>query len=224
MKSIKYDWVKLGALAGILGIVSYFGIQIPVIPEKLARILAFSFGPWLIIWAIGIYIFLSLDKKSVSAQVGTLFIAISGVTVNFMLVVQQSIFTVMNGYWKEATDPVAKETLRWVWRGLNSIHYGLDISFDIFIMVGVVVVSFAMMSHPKFGKVFAIPGMLVGGSALFINMYTFPTPPGSAEGTFIDLGPFIGLWGLAVAIQMFRSFKWAKAKTTSSEASLQLVV
>jgi hypothetical protein len=107
---------------------------------------------------------------------------------------------------------VAQETLRWVWRGLNSVHLGLDISFDIFLMLGVILLGVAMWDHCRFGKWFAIPGILLAGTALLLNLYAFPIPPGSEEGTFVDLGPMIGLWGLAVSVQMLRSFKWAKNK------------
>lgn len=215
MKSLQYDWVKLGAFAGIIGVISYFGTQIPIIPEQVARLLAFSFGPWLIIWAVGFYVFLSLDQKSISAQIGALFLGIAGFTVNIMLVIQQSIFSNLEGYGvflKEVTDPAAKESLRLTWHGMHAVHYGLDVSFDIFLMVGLILLSIAMLSHPRFGKALAIPGILLNLAALIINLSTFPIPPGSEEGTFMDLGPFIGLWSLLVAIQMMRSLNWTKSK------------
>jgi hypothetical protein len=212
MEKLQYDWVRLGAVAGILGVVSYFMTQIPVVPEGLARIMAFSFGVWLVVLAVGMSVFLGLERKTIFSQLGALFFGIAGVTVNFMLVVQQSIRSIMGGYWAETTDPVAQESLRWVWRGLNSVHLGLDISFDIFLMLGVVLLGVAMWGHPRFGKLYAVPGILVAGAALLINLYTFPVPPGSEPGTFVDLGPLIGLWGLFVGIRMLGSLKWAKEK------------
>ena len=227
MKSLQMEWVKLGAVAGLVGGLSYFGTQIPVIPIQIARLMAFSFGPWLIIWAVGIYVFLSLSQKSISAQIGAIFIGIAGFTVNIMLVIQQSIFSILEGYGeliKEVSDPAAKDSLRMSWHGIHAVHYGLDVSFDIFLMVGLTLLSIAMLSHPRFGKILAIPGILLNLAALFINLSTFPIPPGSEDYTYMDLGPFIGLWCLVVAIQMMRSLKWTKNKIEEARVKDKMVM
>ncbi len=39
---------------------------------------------------------------------------------------------------------------------------------------------------------------------------TFPTPP--AESGSIDLGPILGLWGLAVTINILIKYKWVDTK------------
>ena len=215
MNSLRYHWVKLGAIAGIIGVLSYFGTQIPLIPEQVARLLAFSFGPWLIIWSIGTYVFLCLDRVSIPAQIGSLFLGIAGFTVNIMLVIQQSLFSSLNGYGghlREVTDPAAVDSLRMVWHGMHAIHYGLDVSFDIFLMVGLILLSIAMLRHPRFGWPFSLPGVIINLAALLNNLSTFPIPPGSETGTFLDLGPLVGLWCLVIAIQMMRSLTWTKSK------------
>ena len=63
-----------------------------------------------------------------------------------------------------------------------------------------------MYKHPRFGKLFSISGVVLFLLLLSFNMYTFPHPP--AENGLIDLGPFSGIWALAVNIQAFRSVKW----------------
>jgi len=47
-----------------------------------------------------------------------------------------------------------------------------------------------------------------------LNLATFPTPP--AEAHLVDLGPAVGLWYLAVSIQMWRSLGWAKERSALS--------
>jgi len=58
--------------------------------------------------------------------------------------------------------------------------------------------------------------MLVGAALLVLNLQTFPTPPANA-GLF-DLGPVLGLWYLAVTIQVARSFHWIDEMTRDVEA------
>jgi hypothetical protein len=78
--------------------------------------------------------------------------------------------------------------------------------------VGVVAGLFAlnMLRHPKLGRVMGLFEMAIACILMILNLYTFPTPPSDAG--FLDLGPFLGLWYLAVAIMILRSWKWLESE------------
>jgi hypothetical protein len=75
--------------------------------------------------------------------------------------------------------------------------------------LGTVLFGVSMFRHPRFGRLFGASGVVLGLGLLMSNLYAFPTPP--ANTGLIDLGPFIGLWYLAVSVQMWRSLGWAQA-------------
>ena len=72
-----------------------------------------------------------------------------------------------------------------------------------------------MRRHPRFGMLFAIPGMVLSAALWVLNVQTFPTPPGEAG--LVDLGPVLGFWYLFVAIQMVRSLKSADDRLGSPD-------
>jgi hypothetical protein len=94
-------------------------------------------------------------------------------------------------------------------RPLQAIWLGLDVAWDAYIGLGTVLFALSMLRHPRFGRVFAASGAAVGFTLLLFNLYTFPTPPANAG--LLDLGPVVGLWYLAVTMQMWRSLRWAHA-------------
>jgi hypothetical protein len=55
--------------------------------------------------------------------------------------------------------------------------------------------------------------MLLAVLLLGFNLATFPEPPG--ESNLVDLGPFVGLWYLAVTIQLWRSLAWVSHVLTA---------
>jgi hypothetical protein len=92
---------------------------------------------------------------------------------------------------------------------LQAIWLGLDVAWDAYIGLGTVLFGVSMLLHPRFGRLFGASGIVLGLSLLVLNLYTFPTPPSNAG--LVDLGPFLGLWYLAVSVQMWRSLGWAQA-------------
>jgi hypothetical protein len=67
-----------------------------------------------------------------------------------------------------------------------------------------------MLRHPRFGIVFALPGLAIAAGLITLHLFAFPWPPQN-RGLF-DLGPAVGLWYLAVSIQMLRSLSWARSQ------------
>ena len=82
------------------------------------------------------------------------------------------------------------------------VEFGLDLSWDVFLVAGTILFCCAMFGDPRFGRRFALPGIGVAVGLYALNFATFPTPPAS-EG-LVDLGPLVGLWYAAVSVQALR--------------------
>jgi hypothetical protein len=102
---------------------------------------------------------------------------------------------------------VGNEFKELVWH----VQLGLDVAWDAYIGLGTFLFAWAMLRHPRFGKVFAALGMIIAIVLLWLNVYTLPDPP--ADVGWFDAEPLLGLWYLTVTIQSFRSFGWVRQAT-----------
>jgi branched-subunit amino acid ABC-type transport system permease component len=203
-----YRWVKVGIVCGILADLCYgLAIGLPM-PERLTDIVFFAFGPLLMAGAPGTYFFIKQYRNSITLQVGTLFIIAAGMSVTVMAVVQRAVISTFLPIKPEATNVAAYEAWKRGCESGNAVQLGLDIVWDIFILTGTVLLAISMFSHPRLGKVVSTVGITIGLLGLYFNLSTFPTPPGVA-GSF-DIGPFVGLWFLAVTIMMIANLKWMR--------------
>jgi len=199
---VDYDlsasWVKIGPIAGILGIAAYFAAATGLLPSRITLLLAFAMGPLLSVAFIGFYHFLRCHRNSVALQTATVFGVVAGTLVNLMLVVQQSLF--------EGLAAGVRATMGPAWAGLNLVQLGIDISWDIYISIATILLGLTLCTHPRFGIVLGGTTILAGLLLLALNLWTFPIPPGDS-GLF-DVGPFVGLWLVVLSLRMLFSVKW----------------
>lgn len=80
------------------------------------------------------------------------------------------------------------------------VDMGLDVAWDILIGVALVFSGVAMRRRSGLGLGWAIPSTALGVALIVLNAATFPTPP--ADGGLIDIGPFIGLFVMALAARL----------------------
>ncbi len=185
------------------------------IPEKLIVVLVMLLGPVAIVGMLTLSELLGRYRKSIALQAATVLSVIGFAFFNLMIVVQLTTRAYIRGYIQEAQDESAREMLRWILRGVDSVQLGIDLSFDVFFSLGMILFAAVMYGHPHFGKWFGIPGITLGGLLLAFNLYTFPQPPADVE--LIDWGPFTALWWLVVIVQMIRVRN--RAPSTASAAS-----
>lgn len=202
--SLVKKWVLAGIICGILADLVYalsVGISFPV---RVAYPLFWSFGPLLIVAVIGLYNFLKLERQSLPLQLGTLFFIIAGALVTLMGTMQGSSVAELDKLRPENTSPDFQ-----AWKmariAADSLQLGADLAWDIFGFSAVILLGVTMLKHSKFGKIFGFTGILIGLLGLAFNIYTFPANPGTAG--LIDVGPLVGLWFLAVTIQVIRHYK-----------------
>ena len=181
-------WIGLASTGlGLVVVLAYlnFATNVLSLPDRLTLVLE-------------IYRHLVATSPGSGLRVGTVFLIIAFALLNLMLVVQQSIFIpyleAMNG----TEDEVLRESMRLVFRGVNHVQLGIDVSFDIFYCLGLILVSLVLVRTTRFGRILGVCGAVAATGLLVLNMATFPVPP--AEAGLLDLGPLTGLWWLAIIL------------------------
>lgn len=196
-------WIQIGIVCGLLVSIIYPLLIFVPLPDVLQITLIVFFGPLLSIASVGLYYFLIIHKKTIAASIAVVSNIIAGVLITLMFLVQTAI--------RSSKPQVIPEGENWIWNSFNHIHYGLDVTWDSYIFLGTFFFALVMFKHPSFGKIFSISGIAIAVAMISINIFSFPIPPGSAS--LIDMGPFIGLWYLAVTIRIMLAYKELLKKT-----------
>jgi len=191
--------VRLGIAAGLFACLAYPLAAFAHLPRLPETALVACFGPALAVACYGLRRLLDLEKPLLSAALGLLLNALAGALYTAMGLLQVAVvFTA--GAEKVSSHLVA-------------IWLGLDVAWDAYVGLGTICFALAMWRHPRFGRIFAILGIAIGAGLPALHLLTFPTPPQNAG--LVDLGPALGLWYLAVTIQMWRSLAWAEGRFSS---------
>lgn len=215
-------WARLAGISGILGVLSYFTAAFVPFPDMVSRLLAFAFGPLIIVSFIGLYRFLADYKNRIGLEVGLVFGIIAGAMLTAMLVVQIGNNMVRADLLAAAGSEAAKESIKLSWGAVNRVQYLLDVVWDIFITISIILFGYALIHHPRFGKIWGISGILISFALLVLNLQSFPTPP--AEAGSVDLGPLTALWmlGLYARLAFMRQKAPAPVNPANSPSIQQL--
>lgn len=205
---LRLSWMRVGGICGLLGIAAYVAAAFVPLPDIAGYAAAFAFGPLLAIGAVGLYHGLALQRRGPLLQIAAGSAIAGGVTVLIMLAAQQAIFVLSDRAIADATDPAAADVLGKVRQGLNAVHLGIDVAWDVLISVAVILFGVAMLRHPRFGLIMGGLGIVLGGLLLGFNLRYFPVPPVNAES--IDWGPFVALWLLAAFALLLRAARRAR--------------
>lgn len=198
-------WLILAVVCGILANINYMlATQVSITPT-VNNLLFFSFGPLLIITTIGLYKLLITQGNLISIQLGTVFLILSGVCHTIMATMQGSISAFMKGYIASAENESQKDMLISTYKSVFSTQAGIDMAFDIFISLGVIMIAYSMWNHFRFGKIVSLLGILFAGTGLIFNLIAFPE--NAANVGLIDPSPLFGIWFLIVTIQMAIAIK-----------------
>jgi hypothetical protein len=192
--------IQVGIVAGFFACFAYPLAAFGHLPKLATTALVACFGPALGIACYGLRKLLDLDGPLTSSALGLMLNALAGALFSTMGLVQLAV-----GYSAGLEKVPALFVAIWL---------GLDVVWDAFVAFGTICFAIAMLGHPRFGRVFAVLGIAVGGGLLGLHLSTFPTPPQNAG--LVDLGPALGLWYLAVTIQMWRSYSWAKQRISAA--------
>jgi hypothetical protein len=185
--------------AGVVVLLAYFNITVFGIPfsERLALLLAFAIGPVAIIGVIQFHRQFAQQYKGSLLPTATAFLVIAFAFFNLMLVVQQSIFARYREALSSSGDGT-RESLRVFFSLVNQVQLGIDVSFDIFYCVGLILLSIVLLHLSLSKKVVGAYGVVTGVGLLAFNMATFPVPP--VESGLFDWGPATGLFWAALIV------------------------
>ncbi len=201
-ENLELQWVKLGGIFGLAAMVDYVIVIAVPMPDRASTFFGAAFGPLFSLASYGLYRLLLLNRNSVSLPIAPVANALAGALLTAMLLVQLAVRTGGRG------------TLdAFLWTKLRRVDLGLDVAWDVYGALGTLLFAWNMMHHPRFGRIFGGVGVALAIALAFLNLWTFPTPPGYAG--LVDLGPFVGLWYVAVSVQMLRSRKWAEGRIVS---------
>lgn len=190
-------WINIGIICGLIVSFIYPSLQF-ISNLHLGVVLAVSMGLLLSLASAGLYHFIIIYKKTITAKIALVANIIAGAILIQMFLVQLAIAS-------SKPDSIS-ESSKWIWNSVNHVHYGLDVAWDVYIFIGTLLFAISAFKHPKLGKIFSIVGILISLAMISSNIATFPINPGS-EG-LIDFGPLIGLWYLAVTLKIIFSRKW----------------
>jgi hypothetical protein len=189
------DITKTGAIAGITSIVCYFSVAvIPIIPDKIALIVAFAFPLMWLISFMGLYQFLKNQHHTASLEIAYIFGIIGAALACILLVIQQANIIWDTELQSSANYETMKDFYSATFRGANRVQAGLDVAFDIFITIAWILFGLNIARNKSFNKIFGWLGSTIALGLLVLNMITFPDAP--AESGLFDLGPFLGIWTL----------------------------
>lgn len=197
-------WITTGAGLGIAAVAVYATFFFVPWGPAPGVVVASLFGIFLGIGCVGLRMFVTVHQRSVAADVAAALGVCAGAMVMLMLIVQLAI---RNPELATTVDPVVRDALV---TGLDRVHFGIDVTWDVLIAGATLLFALSAWSHPRLGRVVALSGALVALALLATNLATFPTPPASSGS--VDVGPLIGLWYVAVSIRVLRSMPWVRTR------------
>lgn len=202
-----------GAIAGIAGVLAYFGAAFAPLPDFVALLLGFAFGPLLTVSFLGLFHALATHRDGPALRFGVVFGILAGCTVTVMLVVQIGNNMFLDQQLAVAESDALRETARLVHRAVNRVQMLIDVAWDVFICGAGFLIGVSMLKHPAFGRIFGITGMATSIALLYLNLDTFPIAPAYAGS--VDVGPVLAIWFLVV----YGRVVWISRKERSVEGA-----
>lgn len=192
-------FILFGGIAGAAGVVAYVtGIAMDLEPA-LGLLAIAMFCILSIISSMAIREAIADGTRSRLADIGLLFSVAAFSTLLAMISVQLAV----RAHAKSVLDSLAgeqKETFLLAVQLARRVDWGLDVAWDLLGGVFLLAFGVAMCKARHFRALWGAPLALLAAALLVLNLWTFPVPPASA-GLF-DIGPFIGLYMLALNVRM----------------------
>jgi hypothetical protein len=202
------QWLLASIISGSVAAVTYLVSVLVSLPSLQASYLVFMlFGPCFSCAMYGLYKYHRVSHDSVPLQLGVLMLVLAG-AINTIMAAMQGALRI---YFENLPhDPeVISESKLAAWKmGLhsgNSLQMGVDVAWDYFVLIGMILLGVAIVGHEKFGRWFGWSAIALGAAGMFFNGWTFPDPPG-AEG-LLDVGPLCGAWFAILVIRMIMIYR-----------------
>ena len=177
-------------VCGLLANVAYVLTASEALGDVGTRIAASVVGPLIAAFSVVLYDLLAAERPTLAGRLAAFANVAAGALLTAMVLVQIAVNDVEAGLSPAVND------------AFEHVEFGLDLSWDVFLVAGTILFGCSMLADRRFGRAFALPGIMVAAALYVLNFATFPTPP-AAEG-LVDLGPVVGLWYAAVSVHVLR--------------------
>ncbi len=171
-----------------------FALGWVALSERLSLFLAFAIGPMAIMGTRGLADRFAVTLPARTVRLGATYLTIAFSLLTLMLTVQQAVFFRYASLKAGRSSAQIPEALRQAFALVNEVQLGIDVAFDVFYALGVVVMSLAFLRGGTLARLVGGYGLLSGVGLLALNLWTFPVPP--ADAGLLDLGPATTLWWL----------------------------
>ena len=89
----------------------------------------------------------------------------------------------------------------------KNVEFALDVSWDVFLVVSMILFGVAMLADPEVRPLVRHLGNRRRDSALRIQLRDVPDAAGSGSAGLVDLGPAVGLWYAGIDPTLLRRDK-----------------
>jgi len=197
------QWMLAGIICGSGAAASYFlSILVPLPGLKPSYLLFMGFGPFFSCAVYAIFKYLRTGRESIPLQLGTLLLVLAG-AINTIMAAMQGALRIYFDKLPHGQEVVG-ESAHTAWKmGLhagNALQMGVDVAWDYFVLVGVILWGIALGRHEEFGRWFGWPAVVLGAAGMVFNCWSFPDPPDTVG--LIDVGPLVGAWFSLVIVRL----------------------
>jgi hypothetical protein len=205
--------LKVGGLCGVLAVLLYlssqlFGDVLHEFPIRASRAeivavwwLATLWGPLGIVMMYALYRLLALERDGAVNRVAFIYGVIAFTLVVLMIMVQAAVLLKASDL---ALDGPAAQVETWHDMALVSrgVDWGIDVAWDLFLGLWMLLTALLMFGHSRLGRRWAIPALVLAVALLGLNAVTVPFPP-DTQG-LIDPGPVVGLYYLGLSAYLLK--------------------
>lgn len=203
----RISWGTIATVLGVVAILVYLMLAFGIAPvsDRLVLVLAFAIGPAIMMAMLELYAGLAPSHDGRLLRTATVFLVLGFATLTAMIVVQQAVFIGSDANFFVDTELPSEESRRYVFMGLNMVQLGLDVTFDIFYSIGLILLGVIVYRSPEGGKILGGVAVVLAAALLALNIWTFPLPP--SEAGLVDLGPATAIWWLVFVLSTRRRKK-----------------
>lgn len=187
-----------GGICGIIGTSLYVIAIVAPMPNIMAYALVMAWPLLSIIFVYSLYKFIAFVDQNVFNQLAFLMACLAFTILSIMISSQLAVKFGVEEY--IAASKSDEEILFVIRKALRLIDMGIDVAWDLFIGVSLLFLSGAMKTNKFFSRWWSLLAALLGITLIILNVVTFPWPP-DTRGLF-DVGPFIGLYIIALSIRL----------------------
>lgn len=177
----------------------------PVTASQQLIVVYFWAGPLMAVFGIlnsyAIYRILATERQGSMNRLAYLFSVIAFSFVTIMITIQESVRIAISQRYLDAAGSIKQELYQTIYLALDGVDLGIDLAWDLFLGLSIILAGIVMLKHSRFKALFGIPSIFCGVLLLILNGITAPIPP-DAKG-FFDAGALVGLYGLILSVYMF---------------------